>query len=94
MKTKKYIRNKKNQRVGVMVAVEQGDRYAIGVSLCATTRGDRFDPKLGQEVATIRAVKSLNEGVSRPVPQSVEDQYAYYRGECERYYKGDKTILA
>jgi len=37
-KTKQYIRNQKGHRVGVMVAREKDNHFAIGFSLCAKKR--------------------------------------------------------
>lgn len=93
MKTKKYIRDRKGQLVGVLVAAENQDNYAIGFSLCAKSRGDRFDKDLGTSIAHRRALMLLEEGFSKEIPQSIENDFNKFSEECIRYYKGDKEEI-
>ena len=55
-----YIRNKNNQPIGVVVAV---DKYKVGYSLCK--KGDRFDKQRGFEIAVGRANNVRNRWSAR-----------------------------
>lgn len=78
-----YIRNRKNQPVGVICCLEQLDgTVAVGYSLCAVKRGDTFNKDHGRGAAMARAagrqlyvnkknqsvLRGALEGVSKPNP--------------------------
>jgi hypothetical protein len=64
-----YIRNSKNQKIGMVVMLENGN---IGYSLCTPTNVDIFDKEKGLDIATGRAEKNpiKIQDVFRIVPYS------------------------
>lgn len=58
----KYVRNKKGQRVGVVVAI---DKNRIGWSKCNFSKGDRFDRERGKFIAQKRAEKYVYDPTYR-----------------------------
>lgn len=64
-----YIRNSKNQKIGIVVMLENGN---IGYSLCTPTNIDIFDKEKGLEIAIGRAEKSpvMLYEIFRKVPYS------------------------
>lgn len=81
-----YVRNRKNQPVGVICCLEQLDgTVAVGYSLCAVKRGDTFNKDHGRTAAMARAagrqlyvnkknqsvLRGALEGVSKPNPMDI-----------------------
>lgn len=81
-----YVRNRKNQPVGVICCLEQLDgTVAVGYSLCAVKRGDTFNKDHGRTAATARAagrqlyvnkknqsvLRGALEGIAKPNPMDV-----------------------
>ena len=86
----KYVRNKKNQRVGVVVAVSATQ---IGWSTCNFKMGDRFDKKRGREIAIGRAWKEEYERVDiYEVPFSVRWDVVEMTLRAGSYFKNLKKI--
>lgn len=55
-----YIRDKKNNRIGVMVAIEEGDNIHLGFSMCH--KNDIFNAERGIAIALGRAKTHRNPG--------------------------------
>lgn len=86
-----YIR-RHNHRVGVIIATPMIDNPAligIGWSLANRNAGDAFNPKLGLEIATTRAIK----GSGVDLPPSIEADIEKMRDRAKRYFKGNAGIL-
>ena len=52
-----YVKDRHNQKVGVIAAVKIGDKVMISHSRANTSRGDKFDRKRGLDIAIDRAIK-------------------------------------
>lgn len=50
---KQYIRNKKNEKIGMITATIEGNNALIGFSKCKKT--DKFNRDIGEIVADVRA---------------------------------------
>lgn len=84
-----YTRDKHRHRTGVMLAFPQDNEILIGWSKCKT-RGknkDKFDKKLGVDIAKARAEKYLNWcSVMDILPYSMIDSIARFSIKCMKYY--------
>jgi hypothetical protein len=87
MKTSWYIRDKENRKKGILVSTVKDGVFGIGFSLCATSRGDKFDKELAKKIATIRSDKMIEENEAHIVPHSIENEFSYFFHECVRYYR-------
>ena len=81
-----YVYNKKNQRVGVVVAVGK-DR--IGWSRCNLGK-ERFDRVRGIDIACGRAVV----GSAVPVPHDIRGTMAFMAERANRYFKTNLDVMA
>jgi hypothetical protein len=72
-----YVRNKKRQRIGVVVAL---DKTSIGWSAC-NIKKDRFDKELGLKIAMGRAEHSVS-----PIPPHILPTFNYMVDRAYRYY--------
>lgn len=81
-----YVRNRRRQKVGIVVAVKRNDnKVGLGYSLCATNRGDKFNPELALNIALGRAENFPNfDGL---IPESVEKDWSEIYHRSERYFK-------
>ena len=82
-----YVRNRRREKVGVVVATKREDNtVGLGFSLCATNRGDKFNPVTALQIAVGRA--ETFPYFKAEVPHSVmEDWRIIYDRAC-RYFKG------
>jgi len=82
-----YVRNRRRQKVGVVVAIKRHDNtVGFGYSLCATNRGDAFNPETALNIALGRAENFPHfEG---EIPQSVENDWDVIYSRAVRYFKG------
>lgn len=84
-----YLRNNKNHRVGVLVAVKFENRILYGWSLACKL--DKFDRDRGIEIAKGRAlasdVKDRKEEDERKIPHQVLKEMPEFQKRAERYYK-------
>jgi hypothetical protein len=94
MELLQYLRNRKNARVGVLLAIKTPDCANVHVawSKCKLkAKGeklDKFDPKRGVEIARQRLRGMLEKG--RPqheVPHSIRKTLNEFADRCRRYYK-------
>jgi hypothetical protein len=85
-----YVRNRRRQKVGVVVAVKRSDNtVGFGFSLCATNRGDMFNNLTALEIAVGRAENFPH--FKAEVPQSVIADWGVIYDRACRYFK-DCTI--
>ena len=81
-----YVRNRKNQRVGVVLATtamfEGKVQIGIGWSM-AKTKMDTFDKERGLQIARGRA----KEGTSTQVPRSIDPLYRQMINRAVGYWK-------
>ncbi len=69
---KRYVRNKKNRKIGVVIAIpinKKETKYRIGWSLCS--KKDIFDKEVGESLAVGRAVT----GNGSRIPHTVVPVY-------------------
>ena len=82
-----YVRNRRRERVGVVVATKRPDNtVGFGYSLCATNRGDAFDPTTALNIAIGRAENFPH--FQGEIPQSVENDWGVIYDRATRYFKG------
>jgi len=74
----KYIKNRKNQKIGVLVAKEKDK---VGWSLCH--KKDIFDKEKALRIAIGRA----DVGSNKEIPNSVFIDYNEFVDRAKRYYK-------
>jgi hypothetical protein len=81
-----YVRNRRREKVGVVVATKRSDNtVGLGYSLCATKRGDDFNPATALEIALGRADNyPYFQGV---IPQSVVKDWTEIVDRADRYFK-------
>lgn len=80
-----YVRGRKNQKVGVVVAIKPDvtkDEVCVGWSLCNAK--DEFDAVRGLEIAIGRAE---NGGGTSFIPHSVVDEFLGMANRAEKYFK-------
>ena len=87
----KYVRDKKGQRIGVVVAI---DKDKIGWSKCNFSKGDKFDKKRGRYIAEKRAEKYIYTwprflGVHR-VPRVLHEDFLNMVERADNYFWKDK----
>ena len=85
-----YIYDKRRQLKGIWVASPvfgNPNLIGLGWALCNSSQGDRFDKKMGFEIAIGRASKLTKQ----VVPYSLIKGYNFFHNRCKRYYK-DKVI--
>lgn len=87
-KTGRLLREPERAKKGVMVAMPVSDEEVrIGWSLCALTKGDKFDPKLAIKIAVGRA-----EAGSTDYPaDSMVKPLTKFVNRAKRYYKDKKV---
>jgi hypothetical protein len=83
-----YVRNRKNQKVGIVVAVKREDNtVGFGYSLCAVRRGDVFNPETALSMAKGRAI-NFPHFKCKEIPNTV---IPFWNGMYDRslkYFKG------
>lgn len=87
-----YIYDKRRQLKGVWAATpseKNPNQVYVGFSLCNKSKGDRFNKRMGLDIALGRsASQSIVD-----VPSSLHEGYEFFLKRCSRYFK-DKTIIA
>lgn len=87
---KQFMRNSRNEKVGVIVGhVKDGQCY-IGFSKCNTSHDDEFSRELGEKIAFDRSLKMVNMGLdeaSSKMPLSSLGEIEGFTGRCVRYFK-------
>lgn len=85
---KTFVRNKKKQPVGVLVAVKYDKKVYIGWSKC-NTKLDRFDRKFGFYLAVVRANKKLLtlKKHNAPLPTAVQKWLPKFVERAGKFFK-------
>jgi ribosomal protein L19 len=90
MQTKitKYIRNKKGQPRGVVVAVRNGDEVTYGYSLCHSSK-DKWDREKGLQIAEHRALSEKPYLLPKAsnTRKVVTDAFQYISNRAVKYFK-------
>lgn len=92
---KQYIkrkRAKKTQKVGLLLGFRDSStgKVKVGWSLTNTKVGDKFDPIVGNSIATARALLPSSlyalclEG---EIPVSIQKDMLRFLDRCDRYFK-------
>jgi len=75
------------QRIGVMVADIDKDGYVkYGWSRVNLNSGDKFDPKVGLNLA----IERLKAKETVPIPPSIFTDMYIFKRRCQRYFKDAK----
>lgn len=87
---KQFIRNKNNQKIGVLVANSVDGQVLVGWSMALRAgrsklykRQDEFDAQRGLEVATGR----MYMGSKTEIPNSIRDTYLSFVNRANRYFQ-------
>ena len=91
-----YVRNKKGQPIGCLLAVCSGplnDKVVITTSKAAISKGDTFFKDFGLQLCWDRLVAYENERRYPSVPDSMRDDVYKFEERCKRYFKGKKILL-
>jgi len=85
---KQYIRNKKNQKIGVLVGsmVPSGE-VLIGFSKVNMSAGDTFNRDLGIHIATERIRRYDEHNKINVPPKSIEHNIDRFVTRCQKYFK-------
>lgn len=89
-----YVRDRKRNRVGVMVAIVKDDNhFKVGYSLCKVKSEknpadvDKFNRDTGMLMATHRAVDNDRSPYISEVPQSMKAEYIRFVNRASRYFR-------
>lgn len=85
----KFVKDRHNQKVGVLVGVGANGQFSIGCSKVNRSAGDTFDKDRGMEIATKRAVMGLGN-----IPSSCWEDYQFFHDRCSRYFRKFDEISA
>lgn len=88
---KQFIRNKNNQKIGVLVADSVDGQVLVGWSMARRAgrsklykrSQDEFDVQRGMEVATGR----MYMGSKTEIPNSIRDTYLSFVNRANRYFQ-------
>lgn len=87
MEITQYVKDKRNQKVGLLFATCDDKKVKIGFSKC-DTRYDEFDRDLAIEIAKNRAIKNSEILYHKyNIPFLVDDLMVEFIDRCRRYYK-------
>jgi hypothetical protein len=82
-----YVRNRRRQKVGVVVAVKRNDGLVgFGYSLCAQNLGDTFNRETALNIALGRA-DNFPHFECNEIPRSVEKDWTEIYNRAVRYFK-------
>ena len=86
-----YVRNRRREKVGVVVALKRNyNKVGFGYSLCATNRGDKFNPELALNIALGRAEAFPHFADEIPCSVDADMQIIYNR--ATRYFKDAEIV--
>lgn len=87
-----YIRDKKNNKTGLILAFKSNDKVHIGWSK-VNTKLDIFDKEVAFDIATGRAFKNFND-TELEIPVSLVDEIRWFCwNRVTRYFKdGEKPV--
>ena len=87
---KRYIRDRKNNLVGVVLAAKEEDKYYVGWSRTKTSAGDKFSKEFGTQVAIGRAKNG--SGQTTKVPHGIAPVIAEIKDRAARYFKNCSLV--
>ena len=83
---KYYTRDKNGNRNGCLIAISDGESFAIGYSKCR--KGDKFDKNLGTKIALARAEKILSQQIDAiEIPFSMSEDFDKMSERAVRFFK-------
>lgn len=95
----KYIRDKKNNRIGVMVGIKNqeltgSELINIGWSRCRKSKksSDFFDKNIGLQIARGRAIAASKKD-HQIIPKSIMNDLYDFATKCEYDFRSKGTIL-
>lgn len=88
---KQYIRNKKRNRIGIMVGFEKDGKIYYGWSRC--NRKDKFDKTRGFGIASARAFRRHGNNNFLNIPQSIRLDLARFICRCNRYFHLETNVF-
>lgn len=83
----KYIRNRKGNPIGALVAIKHRTGFRIGYSLCS--KHDRFCKHRALQIAIGRSMSHIDsdsDGTDGCVPHAIRKALPEFTRRCERYY--------
>lgn len=80
---KQYLKNKQNNKIGVLLAYAHEGKVRIGYAACSPI--DVYDKYLGEVIATGRAEKGISD-----LPNRYYSEAAVFIGRCQRYFKNEQ----
>lgn len=83
-----YVRDRKNNPIGVVVAIKIGDKYHCGWSLTKIKSGDKFDKETGMSMALGRAVAG-NLPKNATIPHAIVKPFKKMFVRANKYFKCD-----
>ena len=86
-----YVYNSRRHPVGVLAAVPSRanpDQVVIGWSRCNNTAGDRFDKRIGVQIAYERSLKAS----TAEVPLTMTSDYTNFFVRATKYFK-DRAVV-
>lgn len=82
-----YIRDKKNQRIGMLAARRDGNCIYIAHCKVNKSAGDKFDKSEALVRINERLDTSVQKGVSQSVPQSMAEAVDHFVARCYKYFR-------
>lgn len=86
----KYVKNKKGQPIGVVLATKTFDnQFSVGWSLCKINghNADKFDKKFGVQIAAARAKAGYD---LKKIPHTIFNHWAEMTHRGAKYFKDCK----
>jgi hypothetical protein len=81
-----YVRNRKGNPVGILVASKHKKSFKVGYSLCC--KKDRFSREMGLKIAFGRSEAGSDEAVPHIIRRALPE----FAERCRRYYKVAKKV--
>jgi len=80
-----YVRKNNGEPYGVLVALKGEEGYHVGYSMCR--KGDRFEKRMGLQIAIGRANFDTESHSLDNVPRDLKKVLPSFINRCKRYYK-------
>lgn len=88
-----YMKDEKNQRVGILLGVRRDDgKIFIGGSK-ANTKVDKFDRDVGFNIALERAKLAMRNQKSVSLPANSWADVQHFSDRCSRYFQTTDVVL-